>query len=114
MGLHEYSVFARFRYNDLKVSISSGNEALKRCAFLGTNPTGELITVASGGAVHEVLTQNLSQLGGRDTKLLAPASPTTKLHSEARSASLCLFSSNTPFRRDLGGSVRQSKRLLRH
>jgi len=28
--------------------------------------------------------------------------------------SLCLFSSNTPFRPDLGGSVRQSKRLLRH
>jgi hypothetical protein len=32
----------------------------------------------------------------------------------ARSASLCLFSSNTPFRLDLGGSVPQSKRLLRH
>ena len=38
MRLHEYSVFARFRYNDLKVGISSGNQALKRCAFLVTNP----------------------------------------------------------------------------
>jgi hypothetical protein len=37
MRLHEYSVFARFRYNDLKVGISSGNQALKRCAFVGTN-----------------------------------------------------------------------------
>jgi hypothetical protein len=44
----------------------------------------------------------------------AQSSPATKVHSEARSASLCLFSSNTPFRRDSGGSVRQSKRLLRH
>ena len=54
MRLHEYSVFARFRYNDLKVAISSGNQALKRCAFVGTkvkligkgrdtNPTSELI-----------------------------------------------------------------------
>jgi hypothetical protein len=38
MRLHEYSVFARFRYNDLKVGISSGNQALKRCAFIDTNP----------------------------------------------------------------------------
>jgi len=30
MRLHEYSVFARFRYNDLKVGISSGHQALKR------------------------------------------------------------------------------------
>jgi len=44
MRLHEYSVSARFRYNDLKVGISSGNLALKRCAFVGINPTGELIT----------------------------------------------------------------------
>src|SRR5579862_6853991 len=43
MRLHEYSVFARFRYNDLKVGISSGNQALKRCAFLVTDPTSELI-----------------------------------------------------------------------
>jgi hypothetical protein len=38
MRLHEYSVFARFRYNDLKVGISSGNQALKRCAFPRTYP----------------------------------------------------------------------------
>jgi len=38
MGLHEYRVFARFRYNDLKVGISSGNQALQRCAFSVTNP----------------------------------------------------------------------------
>jgi hypothetical protein len=44
----------------------------------------------------------------------AQSSPATKVHSEAWSASLCLFSSNTPFRCDSGGSVRQSKRLLRH
>jgi hypothetical protein len=44
MRLHEYSVFARFRYNDLKVGISSGNQALKRCAFVSTNPTDEPIT----------------------------------------------------------------------
>jgi len=37
MRLHEYSVFARFRYNDLKVGISSGNQALKRCAFVESN-----------------------------------------------------------------------------
>ena len=37
MRLHEYSVFARFRYNDLKVGISSGNQALNRCAFHRTN-----------------------------------------------------------------------------
>jgi hypothetical protein len=36
MRLHEYSVFARFRYNDLKVGISSGNQALKRSAFTRT------------------------------------------------------------------------------
>ena len=38
-------MFAAFdTINDLKVGISSGNQALKRCAFIGTNPTGELIT----------------------------------------------------------------------
>jgi hypothetical protein len=44
MRLHEYSVFARFRYNDLKVGISSGNQALKRCAFVVTNQKDEPIT----------------------------------------------------------------------
>jgi hypothetical protein len=67
---------------------------------------------ASGSSPRSLDAKPLS--AWRASKLLAPASPTTKLHSEARSASLCLFSSNTPFRRDLGGSVRQSKRLLRH
>jgi hypothetical protein len=28
----------------VQVGISSGNQALTRCAFIGTNPTGELIT----------------------------------------------------------------------
>jgi hypothetical protein len=41
MRLHEYGVFARFRYNDLKVGISSGNQALKRCAFVDINPTDD-------------------------------------------------------------------------
>ena len=57
--------------------------------------------------------QNLSQLGVR-ASFLRPHLLQPNCHSEARSASLCLFSSNTPFRRDLGGAVRQSKRLLRH
>jgi hypothetical protein len=46
-----------------------------------------------------------------------PGSPTTELQGKARSASLCLISSITPFRRELGEYVRQSsvyKRLLRH
>jgi len=30
--------------NSWKVGISSGNQALTRCAFLGTNPKGGLIT----------------------------------------------------------------------
>jgi len=60
MGLHEYSVFARFRYKDLKVGISSGNQALKRCAFLGTNPTGELIPVASGSCPRSLDAKPLS------------------------------------------------------
>jgi hypothetical protein len=36
----------RLRRRDLpcEVGISSGNQALTRCAFLDTNPTGDLIT----------------------------------------------------------------------
>ena len=51
MRLHKYSVFARFRYNDLKVGISSGNQALKRCAFVDTDLHKQL--AAAGTVLHE-------------------------------------------------------------
>ena len=55
-----------------------------------------------------ILVEDNPRLGTRERRLQP------ELQGKAQSASLCLFSSNTPFRRDLGESVRQSKRLLRH
>jgi hypothetical protein len=77
MRLHEYSVFARFRYNDLKVGISSGNQALKRCAFVGTNPADEPIT--SG---LPVIRTEWELRGNFLTQAIARAYPSQNYHVE--------------------------------
>jgi len=55
MRLHEYSVFARFRYNDLKVGISSGHQALKRYAFNGTDSHEPLRPLPSQRCVNSFI-----------------------------------------------------------